>query len=112
MKLPKKFGGQGFAGALAEAQQAMAKAKNLEAELEAQRMEITRGPVRCLFSGTGEMLAIKIHPEGVDLEDLETLEDVITACVREGFATATELRANRIAEIMPNLPGGLGNLGL
>lgn len=112
MKLPKKFGGQGFAGAIAEAQQAMAKAKNLEAELEAERMEITRGPIRALFSGTGELLGLKIHPEAVDPEDVETLEDVITACVREGFAKATELRSERIAEIMPNLPGGLGGLGL
>lgn len=112
MKVPKKFGGQGFAGALAQAQQAMAQAKNLESELEAHRMEIVRGPIRALFTGTGELVALKIHPDAVDPEDIETLEDVITACIREGFAHATELRANRIAEIMPNLPPGLGNLGL
>ena len=40
MKLPKGFGGQGFSGMLAQAQNAMARAKTLNAELEAERLEI------------------------------------------------------------------------
>ena len=38
MKLPKGFGGQGFGGMLQQAQQAMARAKQLEEELERERI--------------------------------------------------------------------------
>lgn len=114
MKLPKKFGAGGIGDVMAQAQQAMARAKNLEAELEAERLEVEKGPIKALFTGTGELVALKIQPEAVDPEDVETLEDMITVCIREGFTKATDLRQEKIAEIMPNMPNipGLGGLGL
>lgn len=105
MKLPKNFGGQGFQGALAQAQQAMERAKFLEAELEAERLTVENGPVKAVFSGTGELKTLKIDPAAIDPEDVEALEDVIVAVVRSGFNQATELRAKKVNEIMPNIPG-------
>ena len=109
MKLPKQFGGGGgFQQALAKAQGAMARAKNLEKELEQERISVDKGPVTAVFDGTGQIQSIKISPDAVDPSDIEVLEDLIVGTVRDGFAKATELRESKLAEIMPDLPPGLG----
>lgn len=105
MKLPKGFGGQGFGGMLQQAQQAMARAQQLEEELANERIPIDKGPVKALFDGTGQLVQLKIEPSIVDPEDVEALEDLIVSAVRDGFTTATESRAARVQAIMPNVPG-------
>ena len=111
MKLPKNFGGKGFQGMLAEAQGAMARAQNLEAELAKEVIEIEKSGVKAVFNGTGELMKLNIDKELVDPEDVEMLEDMVVAAVRDGFAKATELREARVQEIMPNVPG-MDKLGL
>jgi DNA-binding YbaB/EbfC family protein len=108
MKLPKQFGGGGFQQALARAQQAMARAKDLENELAAERIEVDKGPVKATFDGTGVLQRISIAKEAVDPEDVEMLEDLVLGAVRDGFSKATELREAKMKEIMPDLPPGLG----
>ena len=105
MKLPKGFGGQGFGGMLQQAQQAMARAQQLEEELARERIPIDKGPVKAVFDGTGQLLAIKIDKEVVDPEDIEALEDLIVSTVRDGFTTATDARNAKVQAIMPNVPG-------
>lgn len=105
MKLPKGFGGQGFSGMMKQAQDAMARAQSLEEELATQRLEIDKGPVKATFSGTGELIKLRIDPSVVDPEDVEALEDLVTGAVRDGFTQATELRNTRVQEIMPKIPG-------
>ncbi len=111
MKLPKGFGGQGFGGYLQQAQQAMAKAQSLETELSQERIEIDKGPVKAVFNGQGEIVSISIDKSVVDPEDVESLEDLIVGCVRDGFSKAVEMRNERLQSIMPNIPG-MGQLGL
>jgi len=105
MKLPKNFGGQGFTGMLQQAQQAMAKAKQLEDELAHERIEIDKGPVKATFSGTAELVKLSIDKSVVDPEDIEALEDLIVSAIRDGFTQATEMRNERVQAIMPNIPG-------
>ena len=105
MKLPKGFGGQGFTGMLQQAQQAMAKAKQLEEQLADERIEIDKGPVKATFSGTAELISLKIDKSVVDPEDVEMLEDLIVGAIRDGFNQATEQRNARVQAIMPNIPG-------
>lgn len=105
MKLPKGFGGQGFSGMMQQAQQAMARAQDLEKELENERLEIDKGPVKATFSGTGELLKLRIDKSVVDPEDVEALEDLVTSAIRDGFTQATEARNARVQQIMPNIPG-------
>ncbi|MER3497104.1 MAG: YbaB/EbfC family nucleoid-associated protein, partial [Armatimonadota bacterium] len=40
----------------------------------------------------------------VDPEDIEGLEDLIVAAMKDGFEQALELRNASMAEIMPDLP--------
>ncbi|HTQ09637.1 MAG TPA: YbaB/EbfC family nucleoid-associated protein [Fimbriimonadaceae bacterium] len=99
MKLPKGFGGQGFSGALVKAQQAMARAQNLESELANTRLSVDKGPVKAVFLGTGEMIKITIDKSVVDPEDVESLEDLIVSVVRDGYQKSVELRADKVEEI-------------
>ncbi len=105
MKLPKNFGGQGFQGMLQQAQAAMARAQTLEDELKTEQIPIDKGPVKAVFNGVGELMALKIDPVVVDPEDVEALEDLILSTVRDGFARATELRDSRVQQIVPKIPG-------
>ena len=106
MKLPKQFGGGGFQQALAKAQGAMARAKNIESELESERIDVDKGPVKAVFNGTGQMVSISIDKEAA--EDAEMLEDLVLGAVRDGFDKATEMRNKKIAEITKDLPPGMG----
>lgn len=105
MKLPKGFGGQGFGGMMKQAQAAMARAQNLEEELAQERIEIDKGPVKALFNGTGELMRLRIDPSVVDPEEVDVLEDLVTSAIKDGYTQATEMRNNRVQEIMPNIPG-------
>ncbi|MBN9501304.1 MAG: nucleoid-associated protein, YbaB/EbfC family [Armatimonadetes bacterium 55-13] len=105
MKLPKNFGGQGFGGMLKQAQDAMARAQQLEEELAQERIAIDKGPVKAIFDGTGMLLGLKIDQSVVDPEDIEALEDLIVSAVRDGFTTATDARQAKVQSIMPNIPG-------
>lgn len=90
---------------LKQAQDAMARAQALEAELANERIEIDKGPVKATFSGTAELIKLSIDKSVVDPEDVEALEDLIVSAVRDGFTQATEMRNARVQSIMPNIPG-------
>jgi len=105
MKLPKGFGGQGFGSVLKQAQDAMARAQDLEGELENELVPVGKGPVKAIFGGTGKLLNIHIEPSVVDPDDVEALEDLIVSIVREGFEIATQIRNAKVQSIMPNIPG-------
>ncbi|HIE53555.1 MAG TPA: YbaB/EbfC family nucleoid-associated protein [Armatimonadetes bacterium] len=78
----------------------------VQEELEGERVEATAGggAVKAVATGTGELLEVKIDPEAVDLEDLEMLEDMIVAAVRE----VMEQAQNRYTERMQRVAGDLG----
>jgi DNA-binding YbaB/EbfC family protein len=82
----------------------MARAQNLEEELKAERFVINKGLVTAEFNGTGEIQKIRIDKSVVDPDDVEALEDLILSAVRDGFNKAVELRAERVNEILPNMP--------
>jgi DNA-binding YbaB/EbfC family protein len=110
MKLPKNFGGQSMSGLMAQAQEAMQRANSLDAELAAEKFEVSKNGIVCSFNGLGELQSIKIDKGLADPDDLEMLEDLIVATIKDGFATATEARDKKVKEIMPNVPG-LDKLG-
>lgn len=90
---------------LKQAQDAMARAQNLNAELERERIDIDKGPVKMVFNGLGELQKISIDKSVVDPEDVEALEDLIVSAVRDGFQQSVATREERMQKIMPNIPG-------
>lgn len=62
------------------------------------------GMVKVTVSGAKEVLAVSINPEAVDPDDMEMLEDLVTAAVNDALNKAAE----KERELMPMA----GNLGL
>jgi len=91
------------------------KMERIQAELGQERIEATSGGgmVIAVASGLGEMIEIRINPEVVDPDDVEMLQDLVTAAVNEAMTRAHSRREERMGEVtgglnvpgMPQLPG-------
>ena len=66
------------------------------------------GLVTATVTGSGDVLSVKIKPEAVDPDDVESLEDLVVAAIRDAASNAQELQQTT----MGPLAGGLGGLGL
>ena len=79
-------------------------------ELEAREYDVSAGGgvVNVKINGKKEILSVKIDPEVVDPDDVETLEDLIVAAVNEAIKKVESTSA----EEMEQITGGLGNLGI
>src|SRR4051812_44840967 len=64
--------------------------------------------VTATMTGTGELTALTIAPAAVDLDDLETLQDLVVAAVRDAKRAADELAAQSMGPLAGGLGGGLG----
>ena len=86
-------------------QQQMAEAQE---ELEASEFTASAGGgvVEVTVSGNKEIKNIKIDPDVVDPEDVETLEDLVTAAVNEAIRKMEE----QTQEEMSKITGGMGGL--
>jgi DNA-binding YbaB/EbfC family protein len=98
-------------------QQLMKQAQKMQQQLEAAQAELAAaevtgtaggGLVTATLTGSGELTAINIDPKAVDPDDVETLQDLIVAAVRDAHNEVGKL-AN---EKMGPVTGGLGGLGL
>ncbi len=88
-------------------QQQMAQAQQQLAEAEVTGSS-GGGLVTATVTGAGEVLTVKIDPSVVDPSDVESLEDLVIAAIRDAAANAQELQQST----MGPLAGGLGGLGL
>src|SRR4051812_35439139 len=62
------------------------------------------GLVRATMTGAGELKALVIDPKAVDPDDVETLQDLIVAAVRDGARAVADVTQEK----MGPLTGGLG----
>lgn len=90
--------------------QAQEMQKKLQQEVEEMTVEATSGGgmVTVTMRGNKEILSVKIDPEAVDPEDIEMLQDLITAAVNEAGRKVDEA----VQEQMGSLTGGMGLPGL
>ncbi|MFA4884866.1 MAG: YbaB/EbfC family nucleoid-associated protein [Desulfotomaculaceae bacterium] len=82
----------------------------LQEELASRTVESSAGggAVKVVANGKNEVISVEIKPEAVDPEDVEMLQDLITAAVNEALKKAQEL----VSEEMGKLTGGLKIPGL
>ena len=68
------------------------------------------GAVTVTCTGAAEFTAVKIKPEAVDASDVETLEDLVLAAVKDASQKAQDLMKQRTGSITQglSLPPGLG----
>ena len=100
--------------------QLLKQAQQMQQQLVAAQQELAHaevtgtaggGLVSATMSGDGELTALTIAPAAVDPEDLETLQDLVVAAVRDAKRAADELAADRMGPLAGGLGGG-GGLGL
>ena len=79
-------------------------------ELGTLRVEATAGggAVRAVANGQGELVELRISPEAVDPSDVEMLQDLVLAAVREALEKGRRLQEERMGDIT----GGLSLPGL
>jgi DNA-binding YbaB/EbfC family protein len=98
-------------------QQMLKQAQKMQQQIAAAQAELAEteltgtaggGLVTVTISGVGEVKSVKIDPQAVDPDDVETLEDLVLAAVHnanDAVRTLTE-------EKMGPVTGGMGGLGL
>jgi len=103
------FGGLGNLGALfKQARSLQENMQKMQETLAQQRIEADAGAglVRAVVDGKGELVKIKIDPKAV--EDVELLEDLVTAAV----SSATKKAHESMKAEMSRMTGGLELPGL
>ncbi len=97
--------------------QLMKQAQKMQAQLAEAQAELAEteveghaggGLVKATVTGGGNLVALVIDPTVVDADDVETLQDLVVAAVRDASRAAQELAEER----MGPLTGGMGGLGL
>jgi DNA-binding YbaB/EbfC family protein len=101
-------------------QQLMKQAQKMQQELLAAQQELADtevtgsaggGLVTATVTGASELKSIVIDPSVVDPEDVETLQDLVVAAVRDANRAAQDLAGQRMGPLTQGM-GGLGGLGL
>jgi DNA-binding YbaB/EbfC family protein len=110
------FGGQpNMQQLMKQAQRMQQQLAEAQAELAATEVTGTAGGglVTATVLGSGELTGIAIDPKAVDPEDVETLQDLIVAAVRDAHRAAGELAQQKMGPLAGAADlGGLGLPGL
>ena len=97
-------------------QQIMQQAQKMQEQMLAAQEELAdaevtghagNGLVTATVTGAGELTSVTIDPKVVDPEDVETLQDLVVAAVRDANRQAQELAAEKMGPLAQSL-GGLG----
>jgi len=97
-------------------QQMMKQAQQMQERLQKQmaelRVEATAGGgmVTVVMSGALEVKEVRIKPEAEDPDDVEMLQDLVTAAANEALRAAQALAADKMGGAtggldLPNIPG-------
>ena len=98
-------------------QQLLKQAQQMQRDLAAAQEELAAaevhgsaggGLVTATVSGAGEVLSLRIDPTVVDLTDVDTLQDLVVAAIRDASRQAADLQAERMGPLTGGLGGSLG----
>jgi DNA-binding YbaB/EbfC family protein len=110
--MAKDMGGMGLGDMLKQAQQMSRELGKIQHDLKERVVEGTAGGgvVKVLMNGQQEVLSIKIDPEAVDPEDVDMLEDLITAGVNAAIQKSKALAQKEMGKVTGGMlpPGFLG----
>jgi DNA-binding YbaB/EbfC family protein len=101
-----------------QAQKLQAQMAKVQEELGERRVEGSAGGgmVVAVANGKQDILSIKIDPEVVNPDDVEMLEDLIVAAIKQArekaAALAEEEMQKATAGLMPGLGGGMKLMGM
>ncbi len=100
-------------------QQLMKQAQKMQAQLAQAQAELAEteveghaggGLVQATVTGAGELVALVIDPSVVDADDVETLQDLVVAALRDARRQLEELTDAKMGPLTGG--AGLGGMGL
>ena len=97
---------------LAQMQQMQADMATAQKELENETVTISSGggAVTVTITGHQRVQSIKINPELVAPEEIDMLEDMVTAAVNQAIEQSQAMSAERMEGITGGMGGGLNDL--
>ena len=113
VRIPQGMGGgpSNMQSMLKQAQKMQEEMAEKQAELEEREYDVAAGGgvINVKINGKKEILSVKIDPEVVDPDDVETLEDLIVAAVNEAIKKVEAVSAEEMGKItgQMNLPAGM-----
>lgn len=99
----------------------MKQAQKMQKQMEEQQKALEEkeytakaggGAVEVTVSGRREVTKVHIDPDAVDPDDVEMLEDMITAAVNEALRAVSDDAQKSMANLTGGLGGALGGFGL
>ena len=77
----------------------------LQEDLESREYDVAAGGgvINVKINGKKEIVSVKIDPEAVDPDDVETLEDLIVAAMNEAIKKVETISAEEMQKITGNL---------
>jgi DNA-binding YbaB/EbfC family protein len=98
-----------FGNMMKQAQKMQAKMAQVQEDLKNEELEASAGGgmVKVTITGDMQVKSIAIDPGAVDPDDVDMLQDMVTAAVNEAIRSAQELGASRMSEVTGgmNIPG-------
>ena len=105
------LGGLGMGKLMKKAQEFQKKMKTMQSDLADRVVEGTSGGgmVTAQVNGQQEVISVKINPEAVDPDDVEMLEDLVTAALAQALKKSKELSDGEMKKLTGEmgLPPGL-----
>lgn len=99
----------GIGNIMKQAQQMQRRMAELQEELERKQVEASAGGgmVTAVVSGKQQLLDLKIEPAAVDPDDVEMLQDLVTAAVNEALKQSQQMAQEEMAKVTGglNIPG-------
>ena len=100
---------KGLGNMMKQAQQMQKKMGQIQQEMETQQVEATAGGgmVTAVVNGKQKLLSLTIDPQCVDADDVEMLQDLISAAVNEAINKSQEMMQAEMSKLTGgmNIPG-------
>lgn len=109
------FGGMGnmgnMGGMMKKVQKLQADMAKMQEELKKKTVDVSAGggAVKIVMSGEKQVQSLKIDPKAVDPEDVEMLEDLLSAAINEAVRKVDEMMTTEMGKLTGglNLPPGM-----
>lgn len=101
--------GGGIGNIMKQAQQMQRKMAEMQEEMANRQVEASAGGgmVTAVVNGKQQLLDLKIDPAAVDPDDVEMLQDLVTAAVNEAIKQSQQMAQEEMSKITGglNIPG-------
>ena len=117
--MAKRSGGYG-GGMPGNMNNLMKQAQKMQRQMEEQQKALEEkefvstvggGAVKLVMNGKREVISLTLDPDAVDPEDVETLQDLLIAAIRDVLKKVEDEQSSQMSSLTGGLGGSLGGLG-